>query len=87
MKTIAALQAAVTANPPVGGPTAAELDAIDAEMLSILEDVVRLDEQIALLNPPLSELDERRHRRARRRVLAERRALANQGTDGSPEAA
>lgn len=68
-------------------PTAAELAVIDAEMPSILADVVRLDEQIALLNPPLPELDERRHRRARRRVLAERRALSNRNATQTGDAA
>ncbi|WJY40017.1 DUF6284 family protein [Streptomyces sp. P9-2B-2] len=87
MRNIAAVQAVVTATEFDRGPTAAELDAIDAEMLSILEDVVRLDEQIALLNPPLSELKERRHRRARRRVLAERRVLANRNAAQTGDAA
>ena len=80
MRTIAALQAVVTANPPVGGPTAAELDAIEAEMPLILAEVELLDAQIPLLDRPDTTLDERRIRRARNRVMAARRDLANRAT-------
>ncbi|MEU7638755.1 DUF6284 family protein [Streptomyces sp. NPDC039016] len=58
-------------------PTAAELDAIAAEETLISAEVDLLDVQIALLDCTLSEMDQRRLRRARSRVLAERLALAN----------
>ncbi|MDX3610296.1 DUF6284 family protein [Streptomyces sp. FL06-04B] len=77
MKSIAALQAAVTAAPFDGEPSAAELDAIDRELPAILADVALLDAQIMTIDRTPSELDERRIRRARRRVLAARRDLAN----------
>ncbi|MFF7703245.1 DUF6284 family protein [Streptomyces lydicus] len=77
MKTIAALQAVVTANPPTGDPTAAELAAIDVEMPVISAEVELLDAQIMILDRTPSEVDEQRIRRARRRVLAARRDLAN----------
>ncbi|MFJ7529149.1 DUF6284 family protein [Streptomyces griseus] len=78
MQTIAALQAAVTAAAPFDGePSDAALDAIETEMPLILADVVLLDAQIMTIDRTPSELDERRIRRARRRVLAARRELAN----------
>lgn len=77
MKTIAALQALVTANPPTGGPTAAELAAIEAEMPLISAEVELLDAQIMILDRTPSEVDERRIRRAGRKVLAARRELTN----------
>ncbi|WP_098893707.1 MULTISPECIES: DUF6284 family protein [Streptomyces] len=77
MKTIAALQAAVTAAPFDGEPSDAELDAIDRELPLILADVALLDAQIMTIGRTPTELDERRIRRARRRVLAARRDLAN----------
>ncbi|MFE9053213.1 MULTISPECIES: DUF6284 family protein [Streptomyces] len=78
MKSIAALQATVTAAAPFDGePSNAELDAIDREMPLILADVALLDAQIMTIDGTPSELDERRIRRARRRVLAARRKLAN----------
>ncbi|MCX4549258.1 DUF6284 family protein [Streptomyces sp. NBC_01500] len=77
MKTIAALQNLVTATPFTGGPTAAELDAIEQEMPLILAEVELLDAQIMTLDRPVSELDERRIRRARNRVMAARRDLTN----------
>ncbi|MFH8690018.1 DUF6284 family protein [Streptomyces anulatus] len=77
MKSIAALQAVVTVTPFDGEPSNAELDAIDREMPAILADVVLLDAQIMTIDRTPSELDERRIRRARRRVLAARRDLAN----------
>jgi hypothetical protein len=43
----------------------------------VLAEVDLLDAQIMMLDRPASELDEQRIRRARRRVLAERRALTN----------
>ncbi|MER6597462.1 DUF6284 family protein [Streptomyces parvus] len=84
MKSIAALQAAVTAAAPFGGePSNAELDAIDREMPLILADVALLDAQIMTIDRTPSELDARRIRRARRRVLAARRELANRSADVS----
>ncbi|MEV2262513.1 DUF6284 family protein [Streptomyces anulatus] len=78
MKSIAALQAAVTAAAPFDGePSNAELDAIDREMPLILAGVDLLDAQIMTIDRTPTELDERRIRRARRRVLAARRDLAN----------
>ena len=52
-------------------PTPAELSAIDAEWPSIVEDLARLDQEIARLADAhrLSGLDVRRARRARRAVL------------------
>ncbi|MEV6477940.1 DUF6284 family protein [Streptomyces sp. NPDC051657] len=77
MKSIAALQAVVTATPFDGEPSDVELDAIETEMPAILADVVLLDAQIMTIGRTPTELDERRIRRARRRVLAARRELAN----------
>ncbi|WP_406248266.1 DUF6284 family protein [Streptomyces anulatus] len=78
MKTIAALQAAVTAAAPFDGePSNAELDAIDRELPVILADVDLLDAQIMTIDRTPTELDHQRIRRARRRVLAARRDLAN----------
>ncbi|MFJ2608153.1 DUF6284 family protein [Streptomyces sp. NPDC087425] len=59
------------------GPSAAELDAIDIEMPLIRAEVEFLDVQISLLDRPVSELDARRLRRARTKMLAERLVLAN----------
>ncbi|MFB8124178.1 DUF6284 family protein [Streptomyces bacillaris] len=78
MKSIAALQATVTAAAPFDGePSDAELDAIDRELPVILADVALLDAQIMTIDRIPSELDHQRIRRARRRVLAARRDLAN----------
>ncbi|BFP54661.1 DUF6284 family protein [Streptomyces sp. CMC78] len=77
MKSIAALQAAVTATPFDGEPSNAELDAIETEMPAILADVDLLDAQIMTIDRTPNELDQQRIRRARRRVLAARRDLAN----------
>jgi len=77
MKNIAAAQTRVTALHLDPGPTDAELDAIDAEMPLISARVALLDVEIALLDRVPCELDERRLRRARNRVLAARRDLAN----------
>lgn len=78
MKFIAALQAVVTAVPVDGEPSDAELDAIEREMPVIEAEVELLDAQIMTIDRPASELDERRIRRARNRVLAARRDLTNQ---------
>ncbi|MER5309938.1 DUF6284 family protein [Streptomyces sp. NPDC002773] len=77
MKTIAALQAVVTATPFGREPSDSELDAIETEMPLILAEVDLLDAQIMTLDRPATELDVRRIRRARHRVLAERRDLTN----------
>ncbi|KOG20008.1 MULTISPECIES: DUF6284 family protein [Streptomyces] len=77
MKSIVALQAVVTATGFGGEPSDAELDAIEAEMPLILAEVALLDAQIMTLDRAATELDERRIRRARNRVLAERRDLSN----------
>ncbi|MFF5876741.1 DUF6284 family protein [Streptomyces californicus] len=77
MKSIAALHAAVTAAALDGEPSDAELDAIERELPVILADIVLLDAQIMTIGRTPSELDHQRIRRARRRVLAARRDLAN----------
>ncbi|MFE7229946.1 DUF6284 family protein [Streptomyces sp. NPDC057596] len=81
MKHIVTVQDAVTAFADFMEPTAAELDAIELEMPAILADVDLLDAQIITLDRTPSELDARRIRRARRRVLAERLALTNRTAD------
>ncbi|MFS8199958.1 DUF6284 family protein [Streptomyces sp. CWNU-52B] len=77
MKHIVADQAVVTADVLDREPTAAELDAIDLEMPVIRAEIDLLDAQIITLDRIPTELDARRIRRAHRRVLAARRALAN----------
>jgi hypothetical protein len=77
MDHIVALQAVVTADPLDAGPSGAELDAIEREMPLIRAEVELLDAEIIALDRPPNEVDTRRLRRARRRVLAARRALAN----------
>ncbi|MFF7042350.1 DUF6284 family protein [Streptomyces massasporeus] len=77
MKTIVTVQDAVTAFADFMEPTDAELDAIEQEMPVILADVDLLDAQIITLDRIPTELDNRRLRRARRRALAARIALAN----------
>ncbi|MEU1211205.1 DUF6284 family protein [Streptomyces sp. NPDC005791] len=84
MKTIAALQTLVTAESLDIEPSAAELDAVEQEMPLILAEVELLDAQIMTIDRPASELDERRIRRAGRKVLAARRVLANQATAQVP---
>ncbi|MEU3073916.1 DUF6284 family protein [Streptomyces laurentii] len=84
MQFIAALQAAVTAAPFDGKPSTAELDAIEQEMPLILAEVDLLDAQILTLDRPATELDEQRIRRARKRVLAERRNLTNRAAGLAP---
>ncbi|MFF8944528.1 DUF6284 family protein [Streptomyces sp. NPDC014864] len=81
MKHIGARHAAVTAYEIDREPTAAELDAIEREMPVILAGIELLDAQITILDRAPTELDTRRIRRARHRVLAARRALANQAAD------
>lgn len=93
MEHIATVQGVVTASddwtpfanfPAFIEPTAAELDAIEQEIPLILAEVDLLDAHIITLDRIPSELDTRRIRRARNRVLAERRTLANRtsGTAG-----
>ncbi|MGW3421633.1 DUF6284 family protein [Streptomyces phaeochromogenes] len=81
MDHIVTVQEAVTAFADFMEPTDAELDAIEREMPVILAGVDLLDAQIIALNHAPNELDTRRIRRARRRVLAARRELANQAAD------
>jgi hypothetical protein len=83
MSHIVTVQDAVTEFADWKEPTSAELDAIDLEMPLILAEVDLLDAQIITLDRTPSELDERRIRRARRRVLAERIALANRAATAS----
>ncbi|QKV93999.1 hypothetical protein HUT19_21415 [Streptomyces sp. NA02950] len=87
MNHIGTVQAVVTAALPDREPTAAELDAIEDEMPLIEAERELLDAQIATLDRAPSELDARRLRRARRRVLAARLALANRDEATFPEVA
>ncbi|MFF4350890.1 DUF6284 family protein [Streptomyces sp. NPDC001530] len=77
MKHIGAVQAVVTADDSDREPTTAELDAIERELPLVLAEVDLLDAQITTLDRVPSEVDARRLRRARNRVLAARRHLAN----------
>lgn len=80
MNHIVTVQDAVTAFADFMEPTAAELDAIEREMPVILAGVDLVDAQIIALDRTPTELDARRIRRARRRVLAARRELANRAS-------
>lgn len=84
MKTIAALQAAVTAASLDFEPSASELDAIEVEMPLIRAEVELLDAQIMTIDRPVNELDVRRVRRARNRVMAARRDLSNRTVTVQP---
>ncbi|MFF4626340.1 DUF6284 family protein [Streptomyces griseorubiginosus] len=77
MKSIVTVQDAVTAFADWIEPTEAELDAIEEESPLILAEVDLLDAQIITLDRTPTQLDARRIRRARNRVLAARRDLAN----------
>ncbi|MGW8490068.1 DUF6284 family protein [Streptomyces sp. NPDC055886] len=77
MNPIVTVQEAVTAFADFMEPTAAELDAIETESPLILAEVALLDAQIMTVDRTPNELDQQRIRRARRRVLAARRDLAN----------
>lgn len=77
MKHIVTVQEAVTAFAPWMEPTDAELDAIEREIPLIVAEVDLLDAQIIALDRTPTELDARRIRRARNRVLALRRDLVN----------
>ncbi|MGW0950069.1 DUF6284 family protein [Streptomyces sp. NPDC002623] len=83
MKHIGAVQVVVTADEFDREPTAAELDAIELESPLILAEVDLLDAQIKAMDHPENEVDTRRIRRARNRVLAARRDLANRTADAS----
>lgn len=76
MRYIGAVQAVVTADSE-REPSTAELDAIERELPLILAEVDLLDAQIRTLDVVPSEVGTRRVRRARNRVLAARRTLAN----------
>jgi len=77
MMSIGARQAVVTAEEYDREPSVAELAVIEREMPLITAEIDLLDAQIIVLDRTPTELDARRLRRARRRVLAERLALAN----------
>ncbi|MEH0445279.1 DUF6284 family protein [Streptomyces sp. B21-102] len=77
MKHIVTVQDAVTAFADFMEPTSAELDAIELESPVVAAEVDLLDAQIKTLDRPLNEVDARRIRRARNRVLAARRDLVN----------
>ncbi|MEU6453631.1 DUF6284 family protein [Streptomyces sp. NPDC047065] len=77
MNHIVTVQDAVTAFADFMEPTKAELDAIEQEMPVIRAGVDLVDAQIIALDHAPNEIDSRRIRRARRRVLAARRELAN----------
>jgi hypothetical protein len=86
MKHIVTVQDAVTAFADWMEPTAAELDGIEREMPLILAEVELLDAQIITLDRTPTELDARRIRRARRKVLAARLAASNLTTMHIPGA-
>ncbi|MFG2574527.1 DUF6284 family protein [Streptomyces sp. NPDC048481] len=77
MDHIVTVQDAVTAFADFMEPTSTELAAIELESPVIAAEVDLLDAQIATLDRPVNEVDARRIRRARNRVLAARRDLAN----------
>ncbi|MEU5631489.1 DUF6284 family protein [Streptomyces rishiriensis] len=77
MEHIVTVQGAVTAFADFMEPTSAELAAIELESPVIAAEVDLLDAQIMTLDRPANEVDARRVRRARNRVLAARRDLAN----------
>ncbi|MFE3992962.1 DUF6284 family protein [Streptomyces goshikiensis] len=81
MKSIVALQSIVTPWSDGLEPSDAELGAIEVELPLILAERDLLDALIAQLDRPASEFNARRIRRARNRVLAARRCLANRAAD------
>ncbi|MFI9150733.1 DUF6284 family protein [Streptomyces sp. NPDC053367] len=83
MSHIVTVQDAVTAFADFMEPTDAELDAIEQESPLILAEVDLLDAQIITLDRTPTELDKRRIRRARNRVLAARRDLVNRAAGAS----
>ncbi|MFD9486976.1 DUF6284 family protein [Streptomyces sp. NPDC059991] len=58
--------------------------ALQKVVTAALPDVELLDARIKVLDRPVSELDARRIRRARRRVLVARRDLINRAAAGMP---
>ncbi|QJT01240.1 hypothetical protein G9272_13665 [Streptomyces asoensis] len=83
MNNIVTVQTAVTAFADWIEPTNAELDAIELESPLILAEVDLLDAQIKAMDHPENEVDTRRIRRARNRVLNARRDLANRTVGAS----
>ncbi|OKI33819.1 hypothetical protein A6A28_07925 [Streptomyces sp. CB03578] len=83
MKHIVARQRTVTVLPQDLEPSDTELKAIEVELPLILAERDLLDALIAQLDRPASEFDARRIRRARNRVLAARRCLANRAAGSS----
>ncbi|MGW0462521.1 DUF6284 family protein [Streptomyces tendae] len=83
MNHIVTVQDAVTAFADFMDPTKAELDAIEQELPLILAGVDLVDAQIIALDHAPNEMDKRRIRRARNRVLAARRELANRAAGAS----
>ncbi|MEU0172308.1 DUF6284 family protein [Streptomyces massasporeus] len=81
MDHIVTVQDAVTAFEPWMEPTDAELDAIEREMPVIRAEMELLYAQIIVIDRTPCGLDERRIRRARRRVLAAHRDHVN-GANG-----
>ncbi|MFZ3596917.1 DUF6284 family protein [Streptomyces sp. BH104] len=77
MKLIAAVQTAVTDGLGDAEPSWQDLHAIELERPLIDAEVELLDIQISLLDRPVSELGQRRLRRATNKVLAERRKVTN----------
>lgn len=85
MRHIGAVQAVVTAADEFDRePTFAELDAIAVETPLIEAEVELLDVRIGLLDRTPTEVDHQRVRRARRKVLAARRSLANRAVTVLP---
>ncbi|MFH9550956.1 DUF6284 family protein [Streptomyces sp. NPDC017435] len=83
MEHIVTVQTAVTAFADFMEPTDAELDAIELESPLILAEVDLLDAQIKAMDHPANEIDARRIRRARNRMLDARRDLANRTAGAS----
>ncbi|WP_108999713.1 DUF6284 family protein [Streptomyces rishiriensis] len=83
MNHIVTDQDAVTAFADFMEPTDAELDAIELESPLLLAEVNLLDAQIKAMDHPENEVDARRIRRARNRVLAARRDAANRAAGAS----
>jgi hypothetical protein len=65
-------------------PTDAELAAIEAELPALLAEVDLLEVHLMVLDRPPTEVDTRRIRRARNRLMTARRNLANTPTREFP---
>ncbi|WP_172383583.1 DUF6284 family protein [Streptomyces sp. MNP-20] len=76
MNPFVTVQDAVAAFADWMEPTPAELDAIERELPAILADAERLDVLVSAVRVP-SDVNVRRERRSRRRMLDARRTLAN----------